>query len=84
MDTWLKLPPPERRSKLTVREADLRRELDRIHNEFVSTLTLKQRWLVAAGISVAFTPEQQAILQKMNPYLEWLTPERVSALAFYD
>jgi hypothetical protein len=84
MDTWLKRLPPEIRSKLTVREADPRKEVDRIHSEFVSTLTPQQRWLVAAGIPVMFTPQQQAILQKLDPYLEGLTPEQVRALAFYD
>jgi hypothetical protein len=84
MNAWLKLPPPVKGSKLAVREADARRELDRIHNEFVSTLTPQQRRLLSAGIQVTLTTQHQEILHEMEPYLEGLTLDQIKRLALYD
>jgi hypothetical protein len=66
-------------------DADPRRELDRIHNEFVSSLTPQQRRLAAGVLTGTMcTPRQQEILHKMDPYLDGLTLEQVNRLAVYD
>jgi hypothetical protein len=65
---------------------DPRKELSRIQNEFVATLTPEQRRLhmVGALSEEMMSPQQIAILKKMDPYLEGLTLKQTKQLALLD
>jgi len=59
-----------------------RHTLDRLHHELESTLTPKQRQLLAVGALTKemCTSQQIAILSRMTPYLEGLTTEQAGRL----
>lgn len=61
-------------------------ELRRLHNELASTLTPKQRQLLAVGAlsEKMCTPQQVEILKRMDHYVEGLTPEQAGRLAVLD
>lgn len=61
-------------------------ELNLLHHELESTLTPRQRQLLAVGALTPemCTPQQIDILKKMDPYLEGLTPEQAGRLGAMD
>lgn len=61
-------------------------ELRRLHRELDSTLTPKQRQLLAVGAlsEKMCTPQQIEILKRMEPYLAGLTPEQSRHLGVLD